>query len=271
MALKNRTPLNTNMVFLSIVSRDENDEKIKPFFRISRVIDSKIEKTDETYEVLSGNLYKVNFKDKVFRNQTTPTVDLIFKDNTQGSDETYCLNLTYRNSTRSLFNSLAGLEDFDDLEVSVYNNKKGYETFSLRQNGEKTNWKYELDELPVIKKVTINRKEESDFSEINTFFENELKEIQKFLAEKYQYTASEHKVVEQEEHKEKPVTTENAVPATKNNGKSEEKAAAAPTPVAPPASTQRTVNRTVTRSKPTATATHTEPPAQKVSEDDIPF
>ncbi len=201
MSLKKRSAISTNMVFLSLVTVDEKKNKINPYFRISRVQEGKIVQTDETCEVLTGDLYKINFKEKVFRNKTTPTVDLIFKDS-DGSDEMYCWNVTYRNSVRSLFNALASLENFNKLEISVYNNKKGYEAISLRQDGERVDWKYELSELPAVQHFVVNKQEVSDFSEIDDFFAAELKEIQKFLADTYGYEVSESKTVNMDKGEE---------------------------------------------------------------------
>lgn len=184
MALSNNTGYsNSPLVYLnprsSTIGKDGKEVELeKPRFEVSRVnADGNIEKTDETANNVSGNLVKLDFKEREIKGQKTKHVVLYIQDSQ--ANETYFIDFTYRISTRSLFNAMLSLKDNKDIELSIYRSKKGYESFGLRQAGEQVSWKYSLDALPQAEQIKDKKGAivKTDFSEVNDFFENELRAL----------------------------------------------------------------------------------------------
>jgi hypothetical protein len=165
------------LIFLSPRSQktvDGKKVKVDPHFEISRIgEDKKIKPSSETCTTISGNLIKIELKDREFNNQINKHAILYIKD----GDDTYHLDLTYRLSTRSLFNALINLPDAKNISIGIYESKKGFETFSLRQNDEVIKWKYTLEEQPAVEEM-VNKagtKKLTDYSEVDAFFEGHLR------------------------------------------------------------------------------------------------
>lgn len=104
-----------------------------------------------------------------FGNKPVITISLVDHE----SNQTYVYKFSLRLSTRTLINRLVNLKSGDNLEISIWNDKeKGYENFSLRQNGELVKWKYSLDEVPRAEEI---RKKDGtlvsrDFKDVDQFF-----------------------------------------------------------------------------------------------------
>ena len=104
---------------------------------------------------------------------------LYLKDNSV--KELYVLTTSFRMDSRSLFNGLLNLKLNDPITISIYANKKGYITYSLKQNGTRVDWKYTLDELPQPTSVPFRGKTMTDYSVVDDFFEKELNELSSTL------------------------------------------------------------------------------------------
>lgn len=176
MALSNGNGLsNTPLIFLNPRSQDKEGNKIAPHFEIARVgEDKKIKATGETCTRVSGDLKRPRFTTRDFKGVPNKHVILYIQD----GDETYNLDLTYRISSRSLFNALLGLTDPKAIEISIYGTKKeGYEALSLWQNGKMVPWKFDgrKGEIPEAHVVMFKGKEQRDFTPTDDFFEEQLK------------------------------------------------------------------------------------------------
>lgn len=183
MALSNGTTFNSGpLVFLSPRGKDKNDVKLdKPYFSISRVgADGKIAQTDETCTQISGDLVKLEIKDREIKGKIAKHAVLYIRDTSVPStNETYYLDLTFGIASRGLFNSLLGLSTFTGLSIDLYRNKKGYESYGLKQGTEQVKWKYQPTEIPKPYPI-LNRQgvlEKNDYSEIDEFFEKDLKAL----------------------------------------------------------------------------------------------
>lgn len=173
---------NGPLIFLNPRSKNSEGEKVSPYFEVAKVIDGKIQKTDETATNVQGNLIKIEFKEREFKGTVNKHVVLYLRDNS--ANETYSLDLTYKLPTRSLFNSIINLKTFENLSISYYESNKGFETFYLRQNDERVNWKYKLEEQPAPTSVTFKGKQMNDYTELDQFFGKELVEIAQKLSGK---------------------------------------------------------------------------------------
>lgn len=168
------------LVFLTPRKKNKAGEEVKPYFSVARLVNEKIEQSEETFTNVSGDLVRLDVKEKVFNDNPMKEAILYLRDSQ--ANETYRLSLTFSMAARGLFNSLAGLlakKNFNDLSVDIYENKNGYETYALKQKGEKTAWKHELSALPAPfeMKDAKGKVSKRDYSPIDDFFEKELLEI----------------------------------------------------------------------------------------------
>jgi hypothetical protein len=184
MALSNGKAFDkTPMVYLnprsSVIGKDGKEVELeKPRFEVSRVnAEGKIEKTDETATSVSGNLTLLQFKVREWKDKKSNHVVVFLKD-TQ-ANETYYIDFPYRMSSRALFTAILSLENPNNLELSIYKSKKGYESYALRQNDEMVKWRYEIADMPAPDVIKDKKGEvvKTDFSEIDAFFEKNLKEF----------------------------------------------------------------------------------------------
>ncbi len=192
MALSNgRGQSSGPLIFLQARSQDKEGNKVKSHFEISRRnAEGKIEKSKtpegaiETCTRVTGDLQRPRFSTREWQGNVTDHITLYLSDTTadpatgQPVKETYSIDCTYRIATRALFNAILSLTDPKGLEISLYDNKAGYETLSLWQNGKMVPWKFDgrKGEIPEPTKVTINRKEQNDWTAVNDFFRAQLDE-----------------------------------------------------------------------------------------------
>ena len=172
------------LIFLSPRSKvkgaDGKDTEVDPFFEVSRRgEDGKIKKSDEQPTSVEGDIIRLELTEREFNDNITKHAILFIRDN--AANETYYLDLPYRLATRALLNSLLSLSDVKGINIGIYRSKRGYETFSLRLNDQTVKWKYELKDLPQPEDILDKKgkKVKTDFSEVDQFFEDNLKEFGK--------------------------------------------------------------------------------------------
>lgn len=185
MALGNNTSFSGGpLIFLTPRSKDKDKKDCDPYFSVGRSVDGKIVDDEQTVTSVSGDLIKLEFKERVFEGKTSEEVVFYLRDKTAGEKgETYRLPIRFGLPGRGLFNRFITLiekGDFTNLKVSYYRNRNGYETYGLDQNGEKVSWKYENKDLPQpleIKHPKTGELLQRDYSELNTFYKKELEQI----------------------------------------------------------------------------------------------
>lgn len=167
---------NGALVFLAPRTKDKQGNPIPPHFTVSRVVDKKITLQSDTVTFVSGNLTKVEVKERTSEKfGTTNEAILYFKDNE--ANETYRVSLPFRMSSRSLFNGLANLDTFDNVKVSYYTTKKGYDAYYLTQNGVKVEWKFSFEQMPEPPVVKFKGKDMKDYTPVDDFFKTSLLEL----------------------------------------------------------------------------------------------
>lgn len=177
MALSNGFGASGPMIYLNPRSKDVHGNKTPPHFTIARKNENgEIERTNESCTNVTGRLLRPRLYTRTWNEQEVKAVSLFIRDD--ATAETYCLDMTYRISTRQLFNALISLETVDDIAISIYENKSGYEAMTLRQNDQLVPWKYDgrKGEIPEPEKVKFKGKEIRDYTETDNFFERELTE-----------------------------------------------------------------------------------------------
>jgi hypothetical protein len=181
MALSNGSTTFDNgpLIFLNPRSQDKEGKKITPHFEIARVgEDKKIHKTEETCTKVAGDLRRPKFSTRDFKGTPVKHCTLYIHDG--AAKETYSLDLTYRIASRQLFNALLSITDPQNVSISIYESKKGYEALSLWQ-GEGKNatlvpWKYDgrKGEIPEAITVKFKGKDQHDYTPVDDFFEEKL-------------------------------------------------------------------------------------------------
>ena len=176
---------NGPLTFLNPRFKDADGHELKkPYFSVSRRgADDKIEQTDEQYDKLSlVSWIGVQFKIRQGKRGGPVNHVVLYFGEADGS-ATYHLDYTYKLPTRSVFNAMCSLQSPHDLNLSIYRNKRGFEAFYLSQGVEETKvpWLFEnQDDLPQPYQITDPRDPskviETDFSELDAFFEAQLRE-----------------------------------------------------------------------------------------------
>lgn len=167
---------NNKVYFLKITTKDKDKKNVAPHFAVSEKVGDKWEVTKEVKDV-SGNLTGVTIEKKTWEDQEYDVIKLALEDTE--TQETYVLDLRQNLLSRSIFNSFLNLKTFDNIEVGLYT-KKGegaYPAVSVKQNGERVSWAFELDKLPKIEKVKVGKKEVVDSTQLDEFYLERLKEL----------------------------------------------------------------------------------------------
>ena len=190
MALGNSGGNTGTLFILKVVDKDKEKRKVSPHFSVSKKgASGKYELQPDSVNRVSGNLFKIAIKEQEWNGDKYNTISIYLKD----GEEAYLLDLRFNLAARSLFNSFAALEDYTNLSVTVYENKSGYTALGLWQGEKMVKWKYKLDELPEPEAVTFKGKEMRDYSKVDEFFTNVLRELSgKLGGSQKTVTVSEH-------------------------------------------------------------------------------
>lgn len=175
MALSNNSSsgLVKPLTILKPETKNDKKEKVSPHFSVTKKIDGKWTKITDTYTNVAGNLTRVELKEKTY--QDTPYTEvLVYLDD---GTESFMLDLRFTVASRNLFNMLANLQTGEDLKVSYYEAKNGYDRYSLRQGDELVGWKHSMDVLPKPIEVTFKGKTQRDYTPVDDFLKKELQEL----------------------------------------------------------------------------------------------
>ena len=127
------------------------------------------------YRNVSGDLVKVEHKTSEWEGTIFDNVSLTLQDSAK--NETYLIDFKLNMLTRSLLNSLFNLTAFQDVKLGLYTGKKDYPAIGVRQAGELVKWKYSLDEIPVAEEVTFKGRVMRDYSLVDSFYVEKIKEL----------------------------------------------------------------------------------------------
>lgn len=166
-------------IILKLMSK-ENGQNIPAILKAMKKGDSGKYEEFDRFNKINGKIAKIELKTEAIPQGNGSTMDvdkvkIIFRDDSE--KERYVLDLNYTNVTRNLFNSLLSIKDFSNVEFSFYQNKQGYNSVYVTENGEAVSWAYGLDVVPKPKKVIFQKKEVSDYTEVDDFFKEKLMEF----------------------------------------------------------------------------------------------
>lgn len=181
MALSNNNGGQTGTLLILKPVSKINDEKVRPFFEVSRSEGGKwVADTDQSINSITANLVKIEPYEEEFRGEKYYRVRIYLRD----GDESYLLPCRMNIASRSLFNSLLNLKSFENVSIRYYLTKTGYDAFYVSQDGEKVTWKYENDDIPAATEVSYKGKTIRDFTNVDLFFVEKLNEFNNVLSGK---------------------------------------------------------------------------------------
>jgi hypothetical protein len=168
---------NGKIFYVKAVTKEE-DAQCEPYFAFKQKVDGeyKVVQKDKGF---SGALEKVETYEREWKGVKSTNVKVTVVDN----DEKYVWDAPFSILSRSVFNTLLGLESYENLKFTIYLTKPNaakagarYPQISVWQNDQLVKWKYELSELPAIKKVRVKGQDMSDTEDIDNFFIKALNE-----------------------------------------------------------------------------------------------
>lgn len=179
------------LLVLRLRTKDDKDVDIVPaVFAISKKKDSgEWEVLQKTETGVSGRLFRLDTGKGEYDGKPYKTVKLYLVDSE--AKETYLLDLRYNLLSRNLYNSLINLPNLkDNISISLYKTsnketKKEYSNISLWQNDALVKGKFSSVELPKPEELKNSKGDvvQKDFSNLDEFFENHLKEFSKRIKE----------------------------------------------------------------------------------------
>jgi hypothetical protein len=190
----------SDLVFLS--PRAKKDKKdIEPAFFIRRKVNGEW-KEDGSVDRFSGKLVSVNHKIVELPAPAKPLNLIVVTLEDEEAKEKYVADFTFKVPTRSLFNRLLNLNGTENVEISYFRNKDGYESFAVRQNGETVKAKWDKDDKTVPEvEVTVKKSGEvdKDYFEVNQFYQKKMVELGEALKKAPKTESSSPKKTQKQE------------------------------------------------------------------------
>ena len=177
MSLGNTNNNNNKLSILKIKTRDAEKHDIPPYFSVSeKNAEGKWTEVSQVKD-LAADLVRVEVGEREFEGEPYNEIKLTFED--KNLQESYLLDLRMNLLSRNIFNSLFSLSSFENIELGLYQKRgeKTYPAVSVKQSGQRVDWKYKLDEQPKMNKVLVGKKTVVDSTELDEFYVEKLKEL----------------------------------------------------------------------------------------------
>lgn len=178
MALGNTNNPDSKLIILTPKIKDADDNKTKPYFSIADKVNGEWVTRPETTDRFSGTLEKFAIRSKEFKKDGKVVGDMKFLDVfISDGDERYLASFSFKISTRGLMNRLLNLTSPENVQISFWQDDRGYEVLTLRQNDEVVKGKYSKEEIPVPTEVKIRGQVQRDYYEVDQFFIDKINEF----------------------------------------------------------------------------------------------
>jgi len=173
----------SNAIFLSPKTRDAENKDIDACFKgRKKNEDGGYEDIEDDIQKVEGNIRSLTIKHTPYNDEVISAAQIIMDD--PGSDETYIVGLKFNMLNRSIMNCILSIKALENVSISLYRNKKGYNSAWVEQGGAAPGWKFAYADLPRPIEIThpklvdpttgrpkvISR----DYSELDDFFISEL-------------------------------------------------------------------------------------------------
>lgn len=117
------------------------------------------------------------------------------------------LSIGFTQVGRSLMNSLLSLTKADNVRLSLYKNKEGYDNIGLTQNWEKISWKFPMSEVPRPEELgVVDWRKVLKWDNTNEFFKKHLDE--KFIGTGFSFATPSNDFVASAHTESTPVASE---------------------------------------------------------------
>lgn len=167
------------LIVLKPTSKNKDGESVKPYFEISKKGPSGWEVEDnQNVSQVTGTLFKVAAIEEEWKGDKYFRIKLFLRD----GNESYLIPFRLNIATRSLLNSLFSLESFENVSISYYQSKAGYDVYFVSQDDERVSWKYELSELPKPDEVSFKGKVIKDYTKLDQFYVEKTLELEAKIA-----------------------------------------------------------------------------------------
>lgn len=155
-----------NLYFAQIKSKVDGEELPTPVILIN---DAKT-KESSRHSCLRGFIEGIKYKTFEYKGDVIPQYQIAFVNPT--TKDRVLFDVAFSVLGRTLMNALLGVTDFskEEFEISVFKNKAGYPAVGFQTDSNRCEWKFKREELPEVPKVTLNGKENSDFTALNEFY-----------------------------------------------------------------------------------------------------
>lgn len=110
-----------------------------------------------TVKSIDGNITGIQYTENEFDGNKIKGYRITF----DAPDGVGLLSLGFTSLGRSIFNSLLSLVSAENVKISLYKNKKGYDAVSVTQNGEKVAWALDMKD-PNLTPVVVKDAEGND-------------------------------------------------------------------------------------------------------------
>lgn len=110
-----------------------------------------------TVKSIDGNITGIQYTENEFDGNKIKGYRITF----DAPDGVGLLSLGFTSLGRSIFNSLLSLVSAENVKISLYKNKKGYDAVSVTQNGEKVGWALDMKD-PNLTPVVVKDAEGND-------------------------------------------------------------------------------------------------------------
>lgn len=178
-----KNQIDGKLLILKIKRKDAEGKIVKPYFQVSeKGEDGKYHvNSAKSTDTVSGDLTKVELSKFEWEGVESDVVKLFLRD----GDETFLLDLRLDSLTRNLYNSLFGLENYSDVQISLYETKpnettgKVYPAVSVKQAGNRADWAYKIADLPKPDEIKDKKGNvvKRDYDELNAFFVEKLTDL----------------------------------------------------------------------------------------------
>lgn len=154
----------------------------------------------QEFDYVEGQIKKITKRSATINGERMEFYDILI----QASKESYVLSIPVESSvSRSIINSLMSVNDFSGkiIRINPYVKTVGdsvYTNVAIRANGEKVDW-FRKD-MPKPKVVRVNKKDVSDFSEIDEIIEDFVEVLNKRFAEAQSVSAEAQGAVDYDDN-----------------------------------------------------------------------
>lgn len=168
MGLTNESKNNT-FVKLKI----DKDTDTPFFYRMEKKGEAWVE--TDTYTKAEGFLKGIKVETYTWEGKEKLSMKITLQE--ANSDSSIIISAGFNNMTRSMLNAIAGCDAIGLIELKAAKWGKGekkYPCVFVQNNGQKTSWKYKIDEIPQVEQIKNKKGDVVSFddTETNIFFKN---------------------------------------------------------------------------------------------------